>query len=234
MNCIRHPFRHIATAALLATSLASAHAASVTFSSNPLPVQLTDWASFADLQQFDPSQGQLQQVTLALFGDLSGSARAESRNNFPSTITLNLQATLALVWPGIENANAGAVLVQTTPIVSSVFNAAARDNVLDFGGASGVTLNNLAAASSTQASFSDPATLALFTGSGLVSLPFSASGQSFADGPGNLGFGFTTLAGGYAQVTYDFLPSPVPEPATWALLLGGVALMRWLVLRRAA
>jgi len=191
---------------------------------------LTDWASFADLQQFDPSQGQLQQVTLSLFGDLRGSAEAESRNNFPSTITLNLQATLALARPG----DANAVMVQTTPIVSSVFNAAARDNVLDYAGTSGVTLNNLAAASSTQASFSDAATLALFTGRGSVSLPFSASGQSFADGPGNLRFGFTTLAGGYAQVTYDFLPSPVPEPATWALLLSGVALMRWLVLRRAA
>jgi len=230
MNCIRHPFRLIATAALLATSLASAHAASITFSSATLPAQLTNWASFADLQQFDPSQGQLQQMTLLLFGDLSGSAEAESRNNYPSTITLNLQATLALARPG----DANAVLVQTTSIVSSVFNAAASDNVTDFGGASGVTLNNLAAASSTQASFSDAATLALFTGGGLVSLPFSASGQSFAEGPGNLRFGFTTLAGGYAQVTYAFMPSPVPEPATWALLLSGVALMRWLVLRRAA
>jgi hypothetical protein len=34
------------------------------------------------------------------------------------------------------------------------------------------------------------------------------------------------------QQPYDFLPSPVPEPATWALLLSGMALMRWLVSRR--
>ncbi len=229
-NTLRNTFQAVAAATLLAASLGSAHANSISFSSATLPTQLTDWSSFADLQQFNPSKGLLQSVTLELFADLSGTAKAESRNNNAAAITLNLQATLALARPD----DAGAVLVQTTPLASSVFMAAGRDNVLDYAGPSGVTLNNLSASTSSQASFSDASTLALFTGNGSVLLPFTAVGQSYAAGPGNLRLGFTTLAGGYAKVTYDFLPSPVPEPASWALLLSGVALIGWMVSRRTA
>jgi hypothetical protein len=225
-------FRTVAAAALLAISLGSAQAASISFSSAALPSQMTDWSSFADLQQFNPAQGVLQQVTLELFADLSGSAKAESRNNNPATITLNLQATLALARPG----DAGPALVQTTPLVSHVFHAAARDNVIDYAGPSGITLNNLAASTSATASFTDGATLALFTGQGTLLLPFTALGQSYATGPGNVRYGFSTFAGGRATVTYDYLPAaaPVPEPASWALLLSGIAMVGWMASRRRA
>jgi hypothetical protein len=180
--------------------------------------------------------GTLQQVTLEIVADLAGSAKAESKNNTPSTITLDLQATLQLLDPNELNT----VLVQATPLVHRVFAASARDGAIDFAGTAGVTYSGLATQLSSQASFSDTATLGLFTGTGQLNLPFVALGESLAQGPGNFRAGFTTLAGGRVNVTYSFEPltqltgsmQPVPEPTTWALMFAGLAMVLLLANRR--
>jgi hypothetical protein len=203
----------------------------LTYSSAVLPSTEADWSSFADLQQFNPTLGTLQQVTLTIQGDLSGMAAAESRNNKAAVLTLTLQAELSLARPD----NTSVVLVSTTPLVSQLFSASIRDGVTDFAGTSGITLTNLSATSSNSASFTDASTLSLFTGTGTLQMPFGAAAQSGVSGAGNLAYDFSTYAGGRASVTYQFAPvelPPVPEPGTWALLLVGLAAIGWKSARR--
>lgn len=224
-------FRQITLVTLLASSFAAAQADTLVYTSATLPVDYTDWTSFASLQKFDPAQGALQKVTLELFADLAGSAKAENKSPTASTITLNLQATLSLANPDSPST----MLVQTTPLVSSVFQASGFDGAVDYAGSSGRAFLQLSASSSSQAIFTavnHPATLGLFTGTGDVLLPFAAVGESAVVASGNYRGGFTTLAGGHARVTYDYLPTAVPEPETWALMLAGIAAIGSIAARR--
>lgn len=220
--------RHVAIAALLATGLSAANADTLSYTSTAVAMTAADWSSFADLQQFDPSLGTLQAVKLELFADLFGSAKAESRNNTASTITLNLQATLKLLDPN----DLSTVLVQATPLVTKVFQAGIKDGVVDYAGASGVSYGELGNSTSSQVVLSDAPMLNLFTGTGSLNLPFAALGESQVTGPGNIRFGFSTRAGGHATVTYSFAAAPVPEPASWALMFAGIGMIGMLASRR--
>ena len=65
-----------------------------------------------------------------------------------------------------------------------------------------------------------PAVLGLFA----ATLPLHAAGMSDTTASGNVATDFSAQASAYATVTYNY-SQPVPEPASWALMVGGLALL---------
>ena len=179
--------------------------------------------------KFDTAGGTktLTSIDFTLGGQVFGTAKGESQDASASVLTLTLEAKLTLARPGFS----GNILV-SIPTIDSTFNATAFDGVNDFGGTSGVTFNEVASSTSADTqSLSGGADLALFTGSGNISLPIIAKGQSSGSGPGSFLQQFTTQASASASVSYNYTTSGVPEPKVYGAI-GAVACLGLLGYRR--
>lgn len=234
--------RHCAAAAALALTLGSGHAATISHDSTALPLALTDWSSFLDLQQFDPALGTLQSVTVNLSSSLVGSLGTENRNSFATSITLNLKSTVTLQIPG----GASGSTLQVMPSVSRSFQAAGWDGRQDYAGSSGFRDGEALADASTSSTYTDPDLLQLFIGTGMVKAGVTAVGEKSHAGEGTYATSFRNRTSAQASVTYiytDLAPvsadpapqlAPVPEPGTWALMVAGLGAVGWLAKRRNA
>lgn len=195
-----------------AASVASAGSEIHSFSR---PMGLTSWTDAFAVQQFDTQGGTrvLDSIEVFLEGTVLGDAAAESLDAEPSTITLNLTATISL--------SLGATLLaQVIPLANEIFDASAFDDVIDFGGTSGVTYENLTDTQSTTSLITDPLEFAPWIGLGTVSVDGAASGFSSGSGAGNLLTQFGTSAELNGSVTYNF--HIIPAPGAAALLAIGV------------
>jgi hypothetical protein len=215
-------FAAFAVASLLAI-VGSTTAATVTYSTS-VPETTTNWGSInLNLPQWDPAlfPGQsLTGVQLTLAGSVSGSAAAESQDNAPSTINLNVAATIS------ANAPSG-LFVQVIPLAHTTFSASAFDGSIDFGGTSGVLLTNLTNSAVSSSSLNNPPTdLSAYIGNGNISIATSATGSSSGSGSGNLITQFTAAAGVDVIVTYTFDVVPAPASAGLLGLAGLVAVRR--------
>lgn len=184
------------------------------------PLSPTNSNRVISVPQFDPAVGSLEAVELSLWGHVEGSARFESLNGSNRTVTMNLAARIDLT------SFDGTLISSVLPITSITDTVSGYDGVLDFAGASGRTFSNLTAgASAPLQSFTDAATLNLFTGSGQMNFPVTGTGASTASGPGNIVYQFSTATSAWVQVTYHY--AVVPEPFTAGLLcLSGLLLRR--------
>lgn len=202
----------LATLAFAGTALtAGAQTQQVCFTGS-IPLQPTNWTGSVNIQQFDPTLGDLQSIQFTLSGNVQGTAQAESLDAGPTIVNTQFSANITLTRPDLS------IIVVTIPLANFSDPFTAYDGVLDFGGTSGVTHANINA-SDTQSVTSPPPTsdLALFTGTGTVNLPVSANGSSIATGSGNLITQFQTQAGADVTVCYTYLPNVPPTltcPAT--------------------
>jgi hypothetical protein len=201
-------------AVLLAAFMASSPAGATTITySDAISMSSTNWSTSTSVPQFDPALGTLNSITFTLDGSVLGTGKFESLDASPSQVTMDLQATLKLKRPS------GTVIVQTIPVFETIDNVTAFDGLQDYAGTSGKTYTDVGASSSDSVTTSTAADKALFTGTGNIVLPVTATGSSFASGPGNIVTEFHTSASTGITVVYDY--TVVPEPSTLALLFAG-------------
>jgi len=196
-----------ATALALCASVGSA--SSVTHSAS-LELATTNWSTTMTFPRFDSSLGCLDSICFNLNGHVQGTAKFESLDASPATVTMDLAATLTLQRPD------GTTLVVTMPLASTSDDASAYDGTTDFAGTSGATYSSLSADKAEAACTSATADFTLFTGTGDIVLPVVATGTSTGSGAGNLILQFATDASAGASVTYYYSTCTVPSrPTTW-------------------
>ena len=157
--------------------------------------------SALNFDAFDPSLGVLDDVTLSIAADASGSARLENLDPVAGTATLGHTATVTLT--GAD----GGALASSTASFSSVRQLSAFDGTDDLAGASAAAISESAPAGSIAL------TTATITGAGLgafrsgpVALGVARSGGTTLDAPGNLDIATTLQAGAAVTVTYHYVP----------------------------
>lgn len=182
----------------------------------------TNWNESLSFSKFDSALGTLTGITFNLSGIVQGEGKAESLDSASSVVTLTLGSLLTLNRPD------GSTLVVTNPVFNQSYNFGAYDNDIDFGGTSGASTGLVAASGSDFFVSSASSDFALFSGlaGDFITLGLGAVGSAMGSGAGNLITQFNTAASGTATVTYEYTPfADVPEPASLALIAGGLGLL---------
>lgn len=196
----------------------SAQAATISYN-NSIGLTSTNFNSALILPKFNTSLGTLTSINFTLAGNVLASEGLESKDGSPSTINSTVGAQLTLQRPD------SSTLVITTPGASFSDGVSAYDGILDFGGTSGISRNNISANATNSGIFTSASDLALFSslGASNITLNVNGLGTSSASGPGNLIASFSTSASANAQVTYNYNPSSAtPEPSSMALMAIGL------------
>lgn len=199
----------------------AASAATLSYTYNK-PLSSANWTQTFAVTQFDPALGTLNSVSITVDADLSQTLMFENFNG-PGSITFSAGAsTTGCAY--VVKYTAGATLVSADIVNTPTYAFSAYDGVMDFGGTSGHT-DVVVLSGVNSAMYVDGATLAAFSGLGTVSIDATATGRSaYSFTGGNGAVGVMTSAGADVTVVYDY--EPIPEPATMALLVGGLALLR--------
>jgi hypothetical protein len=174
-----------------------------------IPLSTTNWSQTMSIPKFDQAPCTLDSICFELLGHVEGTAKFESLDAAPTTVTMNLAATIKLNRPN------NTPLVTCIPLVQTIDNVTAFDGVIDFGGTSGKTYTGLSGNDTESACVSSPADIALFTGPGNILLPTTAVGSSSGSGAGNLILQFATSASAGVQVTYFYHCPTATEQTTW-------------------
>lgn len=209
-------------AALCATVAfsAPAFAGVVSFDFTSINSGSTDLFKQLSVQKFDSSLGTLTGIQLVYSSDVTSSVNLTNDGKKATVADVRVDATLSLYRP--DNTLV-APAVSATLYNTSVSLAKGQTIVDAATGSKTLTLNALLDSSSD---------FALFTGTGVISSPFSVVATSHSSSSTGLSADFTTTANGYGKVTYTFTAAPVPEPETYAMLLAGLALVGVVARRR--
>lgn len=204
----RSAVRRLASWTLVLCAATRVQAEVVTYTAD-VPIQTTSWTQTAPLPRFNPALGELQGIDVVLESHIEGTARFENRDPVPATIVTSFAALMRLKRP-----DTSAFIVTVNPAFTQSETVAAYDNVLDFGGASGRTINGINVNQSN--GFApllplSPVDQALFVGGGNILFSVSASGTSTANGSGNLVVNFTQRASARVTITYTYEPPFFPD-----------------------
>lgn len=202
--------------AALALTIGRAEAAVdvVTISEAPIPVNYTDRE--IQIQQFDPSLGRLESVSIEVQATGTFTQLFEHLGHSDGNLVILQRLRLTL------DTAADRRLIGLTEVENHRYSFSGFDGSLDFGGTSGGT-HTYDVTASGERHLSSPADLMQFTGSGFVDLFLNATGDLRGHLPrGDCTFvGELLTAGANIIVRYDYVA--VPEASTW--MAGGVAVL---------
>ncbi len=206
-------------AGLLLTSVAQAQQVISYFAQ--IPQTTTNWTQTLQLPGFDSNLGSLTQVTLSYEGNIWQSVFAENKNHSSAYYHLSNTASLSLAKL------AGPTLIAANPFV---FNRSgsltAFDGLADYSGTSGVTFNNKVTISGVY----QDANISSYQDVSLVAFTATALGDNNLILCRYLNDGALTTAAASVRVEYGF--AAIPEPSTYAAIMGVSALALVAIRRR--
>jgi len=193
---------------LLAASQAMAQPFTITFTDTYGPAK-TDWSHNFVLQKFNPAWGSLQAVYITATNTVNIDGTVQNTSTGPQSFTFKAGSTITVTLPGFLGS------LQASPLATAqAFNLPA-----------GVTApyGPISASADANYTYTLPADMASFIGTGTMSLPgITQSTEIITGGGGNIVASLNTLSGATVWVTYTY----IPEPGSLALLaLGGVVML---------
>jgi len=179
------------------------------------------WAGVS-LPKFDSSLGTLTQVTLTLDANIfAGEIFWDNEADVASDVTLGIGAEVTINAFG----TLAAVAIPLQTGSSSV--DADTDGAADYVGTDSFQVTGGLGSDSDANSSTDAGVLPLFTGAGTFDVWLSSSLSTFISAVGGWGPSTTTAGDTDGTITVTYVYTPVPEPATMALLgLGSVILRK--------
>ncbi len=186
---------------MMVVNLAPA-AASVDSEVVTIPATDTDYSEVVQVPQFDQARGALRSVEVELTATTDGALRIENTSiSSGSTGTVTLGATVT-----VASVDRPAVAVSPSlPVDDGSFSLGVFDGTVDWAGASGMSFPDLMGTDTVSATFTDPADLAVFIGTGTSAFMVDAvaTGSANASG-GNIELQFETTATAQISVSYQF------------------------------
>jgi len=178
-----------------------------------IPQSSTDWAQTFQLPGFDSRMGTLTQVKLSFTGEVWQSLFAENKNATGANYDLSVATDFAL------GKSDGTTLLTFPPIsLQRTGTLGIYDGALDWAGTSGVTFDQHVSESGIYLDSSLSGYLAgpvIFSASTLTAQGLVVSG-------GNSSTGISASAA--AQLSVEYTCTAIPEPSTYAAILGMTAL----------
>jgi hypothetical protein len=165
-----------------------------------IPSAMTSYTTTIRVPKFDASGGDvLTRIDFTLSGRVDGAVFVENLDNHSHSVSSQFSGDFSLHRPD------NSVILSGTPSQSFTDNLAAYDGTTDFHGPSGHSHTNLTDSFNVQASTPPPTSdLALFTGTGHITLTVDVVNTSAASGSPSLSTKFDQVADVSIDICYTF------------------------------
>jgi MYXO-CTERM domain-containing protein len=214
-------------AILMASSVAWADYVDPTVSttSNVIGLTATDWSDTLLIPKFNSNLGTLTKVELTLYGSSAGTQNFENLGTSEGQWDIEQYPLIWLYKPDTS------AWFSVAPTYTAHYSLPAYDGITDLAGTddSGTISWGTQTANATQSLTTSLDAWQSAGGVGNVSLNVTATGKLSISGGGSLNNQILTKGGAYADVTYYYDETGVPEPgamALGALCLVGLGLWR--------